>query len=34
VLIALAIIMFAVVLWIIARGRRTIEREIAALAGE
>jgi hypothetical protein len=34
VLIALAIIMFAVVLWVIARGRRTIEREIEALAGE
>jgi hypothetical protein len=34
VLIALAVIMFAVVLWTIARGRRTIEREIAALAGE
>lgn len=34
VLIALAIIMFAMVLWVIARGRRRIEREIAALAGE
>lgn len=32
--IALAIIMFAVVLWVIARGRRAIEREIAALAGQ
>ena len=33
-LMVLAIIMFAMVLWVIARGRRTIEREIAALAGE
>jgi hypothetical protein len=33
-LIALAFIMFGAVLWIIARGRRRIEREIAAIAGE
>jgi hypothetical protein len=34
ILTALAISMFVVVLWIIARGRRTIEGEIAALEGE
>jgi hypothetical protein len=33
-LIALAITLFASVLWTIARGRRTIERDITALVGE
>lgn len=33
-LIAVAFAMFAGVLWTIVRGRRTIEREIAAIAGE
>jgi hypothetical protein len=33
-LIAVAVAIFAAVLWTIARGRRTIEREIDALTGE
>jgi hypothetical protein len=33
-LIAVAVGIFAAVLWTIARGRRTIEREIDALTGE